>query len=97
MQKKVHYKLVASFFCFCFVFVWHGMEDCVLIWVMMNYIGFIIEYYSKILLGPNSMDIIKNVLAAPLWAICAVSNFYFFGGKDIGDIFFRKFFGKNIM
>lgn len=73
----------------------------------MNYIGIVIEYitaslYRKCLLnlssiiGPTAMKIIKNVLASPLLAFSAISNFYFFGGKDIGDIFLKRLFGKNI-
>lgn len=106
MQKILHYKLLASFLCFCFVCVWHGLEDYIVTWAVMNYIGISIEtFYSMLyqkklisiskVLGPTAMNVFKNIMAAPLLAVSAISNFYFFGGKDVGDIFLRKLFGKN--
>lgn len=72
----------------------------------MNYIGIVVEYVSDSLskkyltnlcnvMGPTAMEIIKNILASPLLAFSAISNFYFFGGKDIGNIFFKRLFGKS--
>lgn len=106
MQKILHYRLLASFLCFCFVCVWHGLEDYIVIWAVMNYIGITIEAFSSMVyqkkliyiskaLGPTAMNVIKNIMAAPLLAFSAISNFYFFGGKDVGDIFLIKLFGKN--
>lgn len=71
----------------------------------MNYIGILTEYvatniYKKYLtniskiVGPIAMQTVTNILASPLLAFSAISNFYFFGGKDIGDIFLRRLFGK---
>lgn len=71
----------------------------------MNYIGIVIEYICTIAskkhlsnisstIGPTVMNIVKNIFAAPLLAFSAISNFYFFGGKDIGDIFSRRLFGE---
>lgn len=105
MQKILHYKLLASFLCFCFVCVWHGLEDYIVTWAIMNFIGITIEYFSSMLyqkkiiyisevLGPTGMNVIKNIMAVPLLAFSAISNFYFFGGKYVGDIFLRKLFGK---
>lgn len=105
-MKKVGYKFLASTISFCFVCVWHGLEDYIIIWTVMNYIGITIEYIStkiynkyfhqlSTLLGSTKLEIIKNIFIAPLLAFSAVSNFYFFGGKAVGDIFFRKLFGIN--
>lgn len=106
MLRTFHYRFVASFLCFCFVCVWHGPEDFIIIWTVMNYIGIVIEYIctnasKKHLtsisntIGPTVMNIVKNIFAAPLLAFSAISNFYFFGGKDIGDIFSKRLFGMN--
>lgn len=72
----------------------------------MNYVGVMIEsvaanLYKKHLLcfsktiNPTVMNILQNALASPLLAFSAISNFYFFGGKDIGDIFLKRIFGKQ--
>lgn len=105
MLSTFYYRLVASFLCFCFVCIWHGPEDFIIIWTVMNYIGIVIEYICtnaskkhltniSSTIGPIAMNIVKNIFAAPLLAFSAISNFYFFGGKDIGDIFSRRLFGK---
>lgn len=71
----------------------------------MNYIGIVIEYIStnaskkhltdiSSTVGSTVMNVVKNIFAAPLLAFSAISNFYFFGGKDVGDIFARRLFGK---
>lgn len=105
LLQKFQYKLLTSFICFCFVCIWHGSEDYILIWTVMNYIGIVIEdisasFYKKYsnlhsIIGPTTIKNIVSILAAPLLAFSAISNFYFFGGKDIGDIFLKRLFGKN--
>lgn len=106
LMKTLRYRLLASSISFCFVCVWHGLEDYIIIWTVMNYIGIIIEYISKRiytnyfsqlsqLIGPTTMEITTNICITPLLAFSAISNFYFFGGKAVGDIFFRKLFGNT--
>ncbi|KAG5891423.1 hypothetical protein JTB14_031489 [Gonioctena quinquepunctata] len=94
---RVTNKPIASLLCFGFIFVWHGLEIHILIWAALNYIGIMIEC----LLWPVSKRnetktnepwtrIRDCLLASPLLAMSAISNFYFFAGKEVGDIFLRR-------
>lgn len=96
-------KFIGSLFCFIFVFIWHGLEQYILIWAALNFVGVALEdrmnaFYRKMLkyskfmetIDKNNLRRLKNLLAAPLLAISAVSNFYFFAGKEVGDIFVEK-------
>ncbi|XP_012272296.1 protein-cysteine N-palmitoyltransferase Rasp isoform X2 [Orussus abietinus] len=93
-------KLVASFLCFGFVFLWHGMKMFIFIWACLNFIGLAIEDTAKSI--GKSLKYIeferkclnwKNTrrfhcaIASPLLAMSAISNFYFFAGEEIGNIF----------
>ncbi|XP_072388166.1 protein-cysteine N-palmitoyltransferase Rasp isoform X3 [Diabrotica undecimpunctata] len=94
-------KLIRSFMCFLFVYIWHGLEVNILIWTILNYSGIIFEkiYWPK---GEKAFD--KNctcnkwkrrtdcLIAAFLLAISAISNFYFFAGVDVGNEFFKRLF-----
>lgn len=96
-------KFIGSLLCFIFVFIWHGLERYILIWAALNFVGVVLEdrmnaFYQKKLknakfmetIDENSLRRLKNLLAAPLLAMSAVSNFYFFAGKEVGDIFVEK-------
>ncbi|GJQ66302.1 putative MBOAT, membrane-bound O-acyltransferase family protein [Trypoxylus dichotomus] len=43
----------------------------------------------------NCRQRLACMLAAPLLALSAISNFYFFAGMDVGNIFFKKMFDGN--
>lgn len=96
-------KIVSSFFCFFFVYIWHGIEPYIFIWSALNFLGVTLENifhhiyeaklkHSKIVKNVNEADLrrITCSLAAPLLAMSAISNFYFFAGKAVGDIFLDK-------
>ncbi|XP_011880609.1 PREDICTED: protein-cysteine N-palmitoyltransferase Rasp isoform X2 [Vollenhovia emeryi] len=96
-------KLFASFSCFTFVFIWHGIQINILIWTLLNFIGIVIEnigvsigkstQYLKIqnmYLSSKNTRRLHCVLASPLLALSAVSNFYFLGGQEIGNIFIEN-------
>lgn len=98
--RKSNGKLFASFICFAFVFVWHGIQINIFIWSMLNFIGVTIEnvgiligkskQYHKIqsmYLSSTNIKRFHCILASPLLVMSAISNFYFFGGQSIGNIF----------
>ncbi|XP_071579109.1 protein-cysteine N-palmitoyltransferase Rasp isoform X6 [Temnothorax nylanderi] len=104
IQKSQKYryfgKLFASFSCFTFVFIWHGIQMNIFIWTLLNFIGIVIEdigvsigkskQYHKIqnmYLSSRNTKRLHCMLASPLLAISAISNFYFLGGREIGNIF----------
>ncbi|KAJ8963292.1 hypothetical protein NQ318_018760 [Aromia moschata] len=108
LMNKFSSKLLASFLCFLFIYVWHGVESSVLMWTVLNYLGITLEYAcqslnkkyfesekNKKLLDPYWLRRLKCLSAAPLLMMSAVSNFYFFAGTQIGNIFCTKnFYGK---
>ncbi|XP_011056628.1 PREDICTED: protein-cysteine N-palmitoyltransferase Rasp isoform X1 [Acromyrmex echinatior] len=96
-------KLFASFLCFTFVFMWHGIQMNIFIWALLNFIGIVIEdigtsigkskqYYKmqNTYLSSRNTKRLHCILASPLLAMSAISNFYFLGGQDIGNIFTQK-------
>ena len=96
-------KLLASFLCFTFVFLWHGMQINIFIWAFLNFVGLNIESLIK-LTGENKyfLNIRKRylsetnarrfhcILTSPLLAMSVISNFYFFVGEEIGNIYISR-------
>ncbi|KAL0110442.1 hypothetical protein PUN28_013809 [Cardiocondyla obscurior] len=96
-------KLFASFLCFTFIFIWHGIQINIFIWTLLNYIGIVIEdisiaigkskQYRKMqntYLSSRNTKRLHCMLASPLLAMSAISNFYFLGGQEIGNIFIQN-------
>lgn len=101
-------KLVSSFFTFSFIFVWHGLYDFVLIWTILNYICLVLEtiftsliksteynqfmeqYFSR-----NNLIRFNAFFGIFIFIPSAISNFYFFGGVEVGNIFMRKTYGSS--
>ncbi|KAJ8973383.1 hypothetical protein NQ317_012098 [Molorchus minor] len=108
-MKIVPYKFLASLLCFLFVYIWHGVETYILIWSLLNYFGVCLEYmcaslkhkyfgmtkYSK---APDGQWFrrFKCLLTAPLLALSAISNFYFFAGTEIGNTFFLRIITESL-
>ncbi|XP_017777846.1 PREDICTED: protein-cysteine N-palmitoyltransferase Rasp [Nicrophorus vespilloides] len=98
-------KLFSSGLCFTFVYVWHGTQNYILIWTVLNFMGISVEMICKELYKkcffnfgskhPNMERRLTSSLASILLAISAISNFYFFAGTSIGNIFFEKLFTGN--
>ena len=103
LLKSNFNKLFASFLCFTFVFVWHGMQMNIFIWAFLNFIGLNIEsfvktagrskYYSDVqrkYMSPANARRLNCALATPLLAMSVISNFYFFAGEEIGHIYIYR-------
>jgi len=83
----------------------------IFIWALLNFIGIVIEnigtsigkskqYYKmqNTHLSSKNTKRLHCILASPLLAMSAISNFYFLGGQDIGNIFIQKIIhGKFII
>ncbi|XP_014606278.1 PREDICTED: protein-cysteine N-palmitoyltransferase HHAT isoform X1 [Polistes canadensis] len=102
-SKSYHKKLFASFLCFTFVFLWHGMQTNIFTWALLNFIGLNIEnlsriigntkIYNKILekyLSSWNRRRLNCALASILLAMSAISNFFFFAGQKIGNIYINR-------
>ncbi|CAK9817043.1 Protein-cysteine N-palmitoyltransferase HHAT [Anthophora plagiata] len=96
-------KLFASFLCFTFVFIWHGMQTNIFIWAFLNFIGLNVEsliksferskYYLSIQKKYVSRTNIRRfhcIVMSPLLAMSVISNFYFFAGEEIGNIYIYR-------
>ncbi|KAF5291313.1 hypothetical protein FQA39_LY03464 [Lamprigera yunnana] len=96
-------KLFSSFLCFIFVYVWHGIEYHILIWISFNYFGICIEHLIKYLFSTRCMSIFSDrwrhhilcTMYSPLLALSAISNFYFFSNTEIGYIFIERVSTSN--
>lgn len=97
-------KTLSSLLCFAFVYVWHGTEAYVLVWAALNYLGVVCENLFAAVcatawvrarvrrgLSAEWEQRIGCALASPLLAVSAVSNFFFFAGTDVGNVFVRRF------
>jgi len=83
----------------------------IFIWTLLNFIGIVIEdigisigkskQYHKIqniYLSSRNIKRLHCILASPLLALSAISNFYFLGGQEIGNIFTKNMlYGKFII
>lgn len=83
----------------------------IFIWTLLNFIGIIIEdigisigkskqYYKmqKTYLSSKNTKRLHCILASPLLAMSAISNFYFLGGQEIGNVFIQNILhGKFII
>ncbi|CAL7943269.1 unnamed protein product [Xylocopa violacea] len=103
LLKSNFNKIIASFLCFAFVFVWHGMQMNIFIWAFLNFIGLNIEslikslekskYYlnvQKRYISRTNARRFNCVITSPLLAMSAISNFYFFAGEEIGNIYIYR-------
>ncbi|KAG8228430.1 hypothetical protein J437_LFUL003907 [Ladona fulva] len=102
-SRNLAKKYFASFLCFGFVYVWHGTTGYIFVWAMLNFIGIAIEglakaiYYSTSysqwearIFTPNGARRFQAMIASPLLMMSALSNFYFFAGMEVGNIFVQK-------
>eukprot|EP00092_Neocalanus_flemingeri_P032713 GFUD01035582.1.p1 GENE.GFUD01035582.1~~GFUD01035582.1.p1 ORF type:complete len:532 (+),score=158.44 GFUD01035582.1:59-1654(+) len=96
-------RLCASAVCFSFVYVWHGTMDFVLIWSCLNFLGITCEGVARAVgrnttylqwesycLGHQAVRRLHALLASPLLVMSSLSNFYFFTGLEVGNIFVRR-------
>ncbi|CAD1477919.1 unnamed protein product, partial [Heterotrigona itama] len=103
LLKSNFNKLFASFLCFTFVFLWHGMQTNIFIWTFLNFIGLNVEslikstgknkYYLSIrkkYLSETNARRFYCILTSPLLAMSVISNFYFFVGEEIGNIYIYR-------
>lgn len=97
-------KLLASFMSFGFVFIWHGVDRFIFTWSLMNFLGLSLEGFIKTIGKTDKYIEIESkfssinirrfhcLIASPLLALSAISNFYFFAGQEIGNIYLYRLF-----
>ncbi|XP_044745427.1 protein-cysteine N-palmitoyltransferase Rasp [Coccinella septempunctata] len=103
MLSHLKNKILASFACFTFVYIWHGLDGYIFIWVILNFFGVVIENLStaiykahlrsskiELFLGMQWIRRITCFFASFLLAMSAISNFYFFSSISIGSVFVTR-------
>ncbi|XP_014672519.1 PREDICTED: protein-cysteine N-palmitoyltransferase HHAT-like isoform X2 [Priapulus caudatus] len=95
-------KFLASAMCFLYIYYWHGMYDYLVVWCSLNFIGVSVEAIANLICSSASGKRLKEYVSAAMWrrmkaainapllAICIMSNFYFFMGNEVGQVFFHK-------
>jgi hypothetical protein len=83
-------KLLASFLTFVFVYFWHGQQQSVLIWSILNFLGVTLEAAGKGLGRVPTYNRIE-VMPEPCWHDKKKINNYLFDKKK-GKLFFTVFF-----
>jgi hypothetical protein len=48
LRDGVVVKLLSSFVCFSFVYVWHGIQPHVLVWSVLNNTGIVLENVARL-------------------------------------------------
>eukprot|EP00096_Caligus_rogercresseyi_P011085 TRINITY_DN4261_c0_g1_i2.p1 TRINITY_DN4261_c0_g1~~TRINITY_DN4261_c0_g1_i2.p1 ORF type:complete len:521 (-),score=57.10 TRINITY_DN4261_c0_g1_i2:452-2014(-) len=102
-RRDLFSKLLASAISFGFIYVWHGVMEHVLMWSALNFIGITIESLAKSIcrteayqclesrwLSPRMERRMHALLSSPLFLVSIISNFYFFMGKNNGDLYFSR-------
>ncbi|XP_014297998.1 protein-cysteine N-palmitoyltransferase Rasp [Microplitis demolitor] len=98
-------KFFASLLTFSFIYFWHGLSKYVFVWSLLNFIGITVEsitryigntwfysYYINKYMSPENARRFHCLIATPLLSMSAVSNFYFFSGMTIGNLFALRLF-----
>lgn len=98
-----------SLLTFIFIYIWHGLHPYLLIWSALNFIGVSLEAFCTQIastedfktgfwneIGDNNKRRLSCLMASLLCVMSVLSNFYFFTGKDVGDIFVIRFVYGNI-
>eukprot|EP00095_Tigriopus_kingsejongensis_P004127 maker-scaffold122_size333723-snap-gene-2.43 protein:Tk04127 transcript:maker-scaffold122_size333723-snap-gene-2.43-mRNA-1 annotation:"protein-cysteine n-palmitoyltransferase rasp" len=98
-------KLFASFCTFAFIYVWHGIQDHVLVWSVMNFLGITAEAlgksigslpgyqrFERSMLSPRNRRRLYGALGAPLFLVSILSNMFFFMGVPAGSHLMEKAF-----
>lgn len=95
-------KMFSSFLCFCYVYIWHGMQNFILIWSFLNFVSIMLEtgskfFYAKYFQRELEANLsyswrrrLTCLICSPLLTLSAVSNFFFFAGTQIGLLFFER-------
>lgn len=104
-------KIFAGFVTFFFVYIWHGFFDYVLIWSVMNCTSIVMEKFVynfiegrnfrtkvvKILGTQNNYYRLHAFIGSHILIPAILSNFFFFGGSEVGWEFVRRTYSLGIV
>lgn len=92
---------MASLVTFMFIYLWHGFYQFVLIWSILNFVVVQVEQLARAELtarkelwdryiSPSNQLRLTAVLGSQLFIPAAISNFFFFGGMEVGTEFMMR-------
>lgn len=92
---------MGSLVTFTFIYLWHGYYQFILIWSILNFVAVQVEGLARIALsarkefwdrhiGPGNQLRLTAVLGSQLYIPATISNFFFFGGLDVGIEFMKR-------
>ncbi|XP_078000729.1 protein-cysteine N-palmitoyltransferase HHAT-like [Glandiceps talaboti] len=97
-------QLLSSLMCFAYVAYWHGGENYLFVWCLLNWVGVSIETLLKKFSQTAFMQRVqakipdfllcqlKLLLMTPMFGMLAVSNLVFLGGIRVGYVYFDRFY-----
>ncbi|KAG4070165.1 hypothetical protein HA402_003855 [Bradysia odoriphaga] len=99
--SSVYRKVFASFVTFAFIYLWHGVYQFVFIWAMMNFVCLQLEQLGRYMsrtqrdrferhFSESNRNRIKALLGTQIFIPAVISNFYFFAGVDVGNVFVKR-------
>lgn len=98
------HKIASGFTTFLFIYIWHGFFDYILIWSLLNCACIVLEklvYHVidsekfhqravEIVKTENNVHRLKAVIGSHVLIPAILSNFFFFGGTEVGWEFVRR-------
>lgn len=107
--SSMYRKLFASFTTFGFIYLWHGIYQFVFIWSIMNFICLQLEQFGRHIghmqqdnfqkyFSESNRNRIKAIFGTQIFIPAVISNFYFFAGVEVGNVFVeRTYFTGNFV
>lgn len=103
-NSSILQKIIAGFTTFLFIYIWHGFFDYILIWSLLNCVCIVLEKYVyhvidddrfhkgaiAIVKSENNVHRLKAVIGSHVLIPAILSNFFFFGGTEVGWEFVRR-------
>lgn len=97
-------KIFAGLTTFLFIYIWHGFFDYILIWSLLNCVCIVLEKLVYYVIGSvnfrkralaivktdNNVHRLHAIIGTHVLIPAILSNFFFFGGTEVGWEFIRR-------
>lgn len=110
-RSPIWRKVFAGFMTFLFIYIWHGFFDYILVWSILNCVCIVLEklvyhvidgerFSQKalaILKSENNVHRLRAFIGTHVLIPAILSNFFFFGGVEVGWEFMRRTYLDGVM